>query len=134
MTNPYDDLDVVRRESVILADSLKLAVYTITMPNLRGEIAPVPEQQVHMTFDNTVMAAMTGRDALKFAYFISRIEIEQLPLPARYIDVDIDFFAWTPKGTEKVFYAARRGDQVLALFRSQAEATLFANQVKRWIV
>lgn len=133
--NDYDNLDVVRRECVILADSLKLAVYTVAVPNIYGEVKMLDERQVHMTFDNTIMVAMTGSDALKFADFILDLEPNPRSLPwSRGGRAGLIFYVWRPEGTDKTFYAAKNHDQVLALLRSDAEAKLFANQMKRWIV
>lgn len=65
--NAYDRFDVVRREAVMIAESLKLAAYRVRDPET-GEYGPL---QFHMTFDNCVMAVMGTEAAKLFATFVT---------------------------------------------------------------
>ncbi len=65
--NSYDLKDRVRRDSVIIAGPLKMAVYRIRDPET-DEWSP---QQFHATYDNHVLALMGEEVAKLFARFIN---------------------------------------------------------------
>lgn len=66
--NDYDRMDMVRRESAIIADPLKMAAYRVVDPDteLFGDL------QFHMTINNTVIAVMGEQAAKLFVGFYKR--------------------------------------------------------------
>lgn len=64
--NTYDKVDMVRRQSVILAGPIKLASYQVRDP----ETLEFSKLQFHMTYDNTVMAVMGEEAAKCFCNFV----------------------------------------------------------------
>ena len=75
-TNTYDKTDSVRRVSLMTAEALKVACYTVRDPET-GEHGP---RQFHMTYDNTVMALMGEQAARLFADFVNRT-LGRAPVP-----------------------------------------------------
>lgn len=71
-TNTYDTRDIVRRESVLIADgagsSLKLAAYRVRDP----ETNEFSNLQFHATWNNTVLAVMGEEAAKLFARFVTQ--------------------------------------------------------------
>lgn len=67
MTNKYDERDIVKRESVLIAGGLKLAAYCVRNP----ETGEWSDLQFHMTYGDTIMALMGHESAKLFAKFVT---------------------------------------------------------------
>lgn len=67
MDNKYDKDDIIHREKVLIAGSLKLAAYRVRDPET-GEFSKL---QYHMTCDNTVIAVMGEEAAKLFIRFVN---------------------------------------------------------------
>lgn len=70
--NQYDKTDMVRRDSVLIAGSMKLAAYKVRDP----ETGEWSDTQFHMIYDNTVLAVMGKSAAELFAKFVLDIAKE----------------------------------------------------------
>ncbi len=71
--NQYDWKDRVERGAVIIAGPLKMATYRVRDPET-DEWSP---QQFHATYDNHVLAVMSGQTAKLFARFINDSLVEE---------------------------------------------------------
>ena len=66
--NPYDKNDIIRREAVMVAGPLKIGAYRVRDLDT-GEFGPM---QIHMTYDNMVMAVLGESSARLLATFVDR--------------------------------------------------------------
>jgi len=66
MTNRYDENDIIRREGCMIAGPLKIASYRVK-DVCTGEFGSL---QIHMTYDNTVMAVLGEESAKLLCKFI----------------------------------------------------------------
>lgn len=71
--NNHDIFDMVKRESVLVAGSLKIAAYRVRDP----ETLEWSKLQFHMTYDNLVLAVMPEEAARLFASFVTKFNVEE---------------------------------------------------------
>jgi len=65
--NNYDKKDMITRDAAIIAGPLKIAMYRVRDPETLEWSSP----QIHMTFDNVVLAVLGESSAKLLAGFVA---------------------------------------------------------------